>query len=116
MDRNADPSVWTLREWLAFMLLAAASADGKREQVEMRYLHVELGAETVGRMEQLLDGMDLAQQEALIRESLPLFLQKRGSREKLQLLLRDIFLADGVYEAGEQAMTRRISDWIRASS
>lgn len=116
MDRNADPSAWTLREWLAFLLLAAASADGKREHVEMRTLHVELGAETVDRMAQLLDRMDVWQQNALIKESLPHFLRKRGSREKLQRLLRDIFLADGVYETGEQAMTRRISDWIRASS
>lgn len=116
MDRNADPSAWTLREWLAFLLLAAASADGRREHVEMRILHVELGADTVDRMANMLDGLDSAQQDALIKESLPHFLQKRGSREKLQRLLRDIFLADGVYEAGEQAMTRRISDWIRAAS
>lgn len=82
----------------------------------MRILHVELGTETVSRMAQLLDGMDDAQQDALIRESLPHFLKQQGSREKLQRLLRDIFMADGVYEEGEQAMTRRISDWIRASS
>jgi hypothetical protein len=115
MEISHEPGTWTLREWLAFLLLAAATADGQRARVEMRYLRVELGNEAVDSMIQLLDGITVEERDHILRASLPLFLRMPRAREKLQQLLRDIFLADGVYGGEEQALTRKIGDWIRAA-
>jgi uncharacterized tellurite resistance protein B-like protein len=116
MEIPLDPHAWTLREWLAFLLLAAASADGHRQQAETRYLRVELGPHTVDQMQTLLDQISAEERDAILRESLPIFLRTPGSRAKLQALLREIFLADGEYGPAEQALTRKISEWIRAAT
>jgi uncharacterized tellurite resistance protein B-like protein len=116
MENLPDPHTWSLREWLAFLLLAAVEADGRREKSEMRYLRVELGNEAIDKMLTLLDSLTPPQQDAILQEALPIFLQQKGAREKIQRILRDIFLADGEYGPEEQAMTRKIGDWLRAAS
>lgn len=116
MDGKIDPDAWSLREWLAFLLLSAAAADGEQDFREMRYLRVELGHATVDSMLQVLDGLPDAERDRILQDSLPVFLQRAGAREKLQRLLRDIFLADGEYGPAEQALTKKIGDWIRNAS
>jgi uncharacterized tellurite resistance protein B-like protein len=111
-----SPKEWTLRQWLAFLLLMAADADGQRAHVELRYLRVELGNEAVDAMLLWMADLSDAEKEAVLQEGLPALVQQQGAREKLQLILRDLFLADGEYGPAEQAMTRRIGDWIRAAS
>jgi uncharacterized tellurite resistance protein B-like protein len=116
MEKSHDPHAWTLREWLAFLLLAAAGADGHREHAETRYLRVELGNEAVDQMQELLDQITPEERDTILQESLPIFLKTPGAREKLQTLLRNIFLADGNYGPEEQALTHKISHWIRTAT
>ncbi len=116
MELSHDPHEWSLRQWLTFLLLTAASADGTQAKGEMRYLSVELGKETLETMLAFYKGLSPAESDRILKESLPLFLQRPGSREKLQRLLRDIFMADGEYGAEEQALTKKIGDLIRASN
>lgn len=113
MNHTVDPHQWTLREWLAYMLLAAADVDKRRAVMEMRYVRVELGNEVVDKMLALQAELSEAEHDRILREALPIFLGKRDARAKLQRLLRDIFLADGEYGPEEQALTRKIGDWIR---
>jgi uncharacterized tellurite resistance protein B-like protein len=115
MEMSHHPDEWSLRQWLAFLLLSAATADGKRDKGELRYLSVELGQESVATMAKLLDALPVSESDRILRESLPIFLKRPGAREKLQRLLRDVFLADGEYGEAEQAMTKKIGDWIRAA-
>lgn len=111
-----DPHEWSLRQWLTFLLLTAASVDGNRAHNEMRYLSVELGKDTLESMVAFLETLALGESDRILEESLPIFLRRPGSREKLQRLLRDVFMADGEYGAEEQALTKKIGDWIRAAN
>ena len=115
MELSHDPHEWSLRQWLTFLLLTAASVDGAQAKGEMRYLFVELGKETLETMLAFHKGLSPAESDRILKESLPLFLQRPGSREKLQRLLRDIFMADGEYGVEEQVLTKKIGDLIRAS-
>ncbi len=116
MEMSHDPHEWSLRQWLVFLLLTAASVDGKRAHNELRYLSVELGKETLDAMVAFLDRLDASESERILQESLPIFLRRPNSREKLQRLLRDVFMADGEYAAEEQVLTKKIGDWIRAAN
>lgn len=116
MENPHDPGLWTQRQWLAFLLMMAADADGHRDTVEMRPIRVGLGNEVVDAMLAWQKGLSSEARDAILRDSLSRFVQQRGAREKLQRLLRDTFMADGEYGVAEQAMTRKIGDWIRAAS
>jgi uncharacterized tellurite resistance protein B-like protein len=116
MENLQDPQQWSLRAWLAFLLLNAADADGQRTRTEMRYIRVELGNETVDAMVVQMEAWTVAERETILQTSLPRFVQQPGAREKLQKMLRDIFIADNEYGPAEQAMTHKIGDWIRAAS
>lgn len=116
MENPMDPQLWTQRQWLAFLLLMAAGAEGGRAHVETRPIRVGLGNEVVDQMVACVDALSPEEQDRVLRESLPHFVQRQGAREKLQRLLRDLFMADGEYGPAEQAMTRKIGDWIRAAS
>ena len=116
MENSHDPQLWSLREWLAFMLIAAASADGSRSRTEMRYLRVEVGNDAVDKMLALEDVCSPEERDTILREALPIFLKRQGAREKLQRIMRDVFMTDGEYGTEEQALTKKIGDWIRAAS
>lgn len=98
------------------MLLTAADADGQRAHVETRPIRVGLGNAVVDAMVTYVDALDPAARDAILQASLPHFLAQPKAREKLQRLLRDLFMAEGEYGPAEQAMTRKIGDWIRAAS
>ncbi len=116
MENPHDPALWTQRQWLAFLLMIAADADGQMDASEMRPINVGLGNEVVASMLDWVQGLSNAEREGILRDSLAQFVQQRGAREKLQRLLRDTFMADGEYSTAEQALTRKIGDWIRAAS
>jgi uncharacterized tellurite resistance protein B-like protein len=116
MDFMPAPDSWTPRQWLTFLLLMAADADGQLEVHEMRHLRVAMGNETVDAMKAWLLGLSGPSRDQILRETLPHFVQSVKSREKLQRMLRDMFMADGEYGPAEQAVTKKIGDWLRAAS
>ncbi len=116
MENPQDPKLWNLRQRLAFLLLTAADVDGRRSQSEMRPIKVALGTEVVNEMLAWMLLQTAAERDAVMHDILDHFVVHQEDREKLQRLLRDVFIADGDYGPAEQAMTRKISDWIRAAS
>ena len=115
MEIANDPKTWTEKEWLSFLLLAAIDADGKRHPREMRYLQHQVGEEALEAVSVWMKTLDEAEKTRLLRESLPIFVKGQSDRERLQKMLRDVFLADGEYGAEEQAVTKKIGDWLRGN-
>lgn len=107
---------WSEREWLLFLLLSAAHADGTLAHVEMRRLEVGLGPHRVIEMEQQFHAADAATREAVLQSGLLRYAQSRQSRDRLQKLLLQLFMADGEYSPREQAWVKQIGDWIRAAN
>jgi uncharacterized tellurite resistance protein B-like protein len=116
MENLQDPQQWSLRQWLAFLLLTAAEVDGLRARMEMRYIRVELGNDVVDAMLAQMNAWMPAERESILHNSLHHFVQTQGAREKLQQMLRHIFIADGEYGPAEQAMTQQIGAWLRDAS
>jgi uncharacterized tellurite resistance protein B-like protein len=116
MENPQDPKLWNLRQQLAFLLLTAADVDGRRSQSEMRLIKVELGAASADEMLAWMLTQTAAERETVLHHILDHLAVSQDDRQKLQRMLRDVFMADGEYGPAEQAMTRKISDWIRAAS
>jgi hypothetical protein len=74
---------------------------------------VGLGHGIVGEVERWMEGHDTSTLEAALRAGLPALLAEPGARQQMQRMLRDLFLADGTYGEEEQAMTKKIGDWLR---
>jgi uncharacterized tellurite resistance protein B-like protein len=110
------PEKWSEREWLLFLLLSAAHADGTLAHVEMRKLEVGLGPHRVIEMEQQFEALDPDARAAVLQSGLQRYAQSRQSRDRLQKLLLQVFMADGEYSAREQAWVKQIGDWIRAAN
>jgi uncharacterized tellurite resistance protein B-like protein len=107
---------WSEREWLVFLLLSAAHADGTLAHVEMRKLEVGLGPHRVVEMEQQFEALTPAERTAVLQSGLQRYAQSRQSRDRLQKLLLQVFMADGEYSTHEQAWIKQIGDWIRAAN
>ena len=115
-EAQASPESWSDKTWLGFLLLAAADADGHLHRGETRYIRAGIGSETMDSIMEVYAQMSGEDREAIIRDQLPKRLQSQKARAKLQKLLRDIFMADGEYGPEEQAMTKRIGNWIRGTN
>ncbi|MEM0995665.1 MAG: hypothetical protein AAGN35_01235 [Bacteroidota bacterium] len=113
MSDQPSTDHWNEREWLAFLLLCAAEADGIEDVREMRLLRVNFGSELIDRMRDHYQGMRPEARTALLRDTLPMRLRERPAREKVQRLLRQVVMADGDYRPEEQALVHRISQWLR---
>lgn len=113
MDTSTNPLQWSDREWLAFLLIAAADADDDHDIHELRFARVGLGKGTVDAMTERYMAMGEEARNQILRESLPQRLPTLKSREKVQKLLRQMVLADGEYGPEEQALVKRISGWLR---
>lgn len=107
------PESWSDQEWLTFLLLNAADADGVQHARELRLLRMELGPETVARMFTVHEGMPPEKRAEVLEKSLPVRLPDQASRAKVQQVLRRIVMADGEYSSEEQSWLKRVSDWLR---
>jgi uncharacterized tellurite resistance protein B-like protein len=116
MNDSHNTAHWSDREWLAFLLIASADADGVEDIHEMRFIRVGLGGKLTDRMHAIFAEMSPEDRENALRESLPQRLQGRKEREKVQKLLQKMVLADGEYGPEEQALVRRISNWLRGEA
>lgn len=113
MDNSPSPLEWSDREWLAFLLLAAAGADQNIDRSELRFARQGLGKKTVDKMRAQYQAMDEETRNNLLQESLPQRLPTLQSRQKVQKLLQQLVLADGEYGPEEQALVKKISGWLR---
>ncbi len=116
MEIAKNPSDWSEKQWIAFLLLSAIDADGKRHSREMRFLRVQVGEETVSQMIEFVEALPKEERAKILKESLPQSLKTEAVRSRVQKLLAKIFMADGNYGADEQAMTKQIGDWIRGEN
>jgi uncharacterized tellurite resistance protein B-like protein len=115
MNDSSTPLQWSEREWLAFLLIAAADSDGDQDVHEMRFARVGLGNSVVDGMKQQFEGMSPESRDKVLQETLPERLSSLKSREKVQKLLKTMVLADGEYGPQEQALVKRISGWLRGN-
>lgn len=109
----SSPSEWSEQQLLAFLLIHAADADGEIHKLERRLISNGLGKDIYTAMLNEYRDMNAEQRTARLETLKSAHLQSQDSRIRLQSLLKRVFLADGEYSPSEQALTARISDWLR---
>lgn len=108
-----DVSSWTYHESMAFLLVYAGHADGTFDEEEKREVSLNLGRDTYEKMSAVFDGQDQEGLESILQELKIHVFNSPQSYQDLIENLKDIFLADGEYSAGEQKLYRKLRNLLR---
>ena len=109
------PAHWTEQDWLAFVLLTAAHADGVFSNPEIRLIEVRLGNERLAEVAAFRESLDDAARLEVIRLGIKAHITNQDAYTRFNKILMHLFLADGEYSQEEQKLVQQIKAWMRES-